>query len=204
MEAHVLRDTATLNRTTLPVYKLGCAGGGAHTIEVALHRLAGVRHAYVNPATEMAYVAYDATLVDVPALTAAIEQAGFGAPHVQSVSRSRSALLPQPEASMQQLTRHTNIQRRSSVITFLTSRTGLVIVALLSIAGYYLVTAHSAHLAVWLPNGLDPAPLMHLFMHGGHGSHAGHEQNTAGQNDHAEHGAVPSSHLVSKSIQRGS
>ena len=91
------------------------------------------------------------------------------------------------------------------MITFLTSRTGLVIVALLSIAGYYLVTAHSAHLAGWLPYGLVLlCPLMHLFMHGGHGSHAGHEQNTAGQNDHAEHGAVPSSHLVSKSIQRGS
>lgn len=204
MEAHVLRDTATLNRTTLPVYQLGCAGGGAHTIEVTLRRLAGVRHVYVNPATEMAYVAYDSTLVDVSALTAAIEQAGFGAPQVQSVSHSRIALPSQPAASRQELSLHTNVQRRSTVITFLTSRTGLVLLALLGIAGYYLVTAHSAHLVGWLPYGLVLlCPLMHLFMHGGHGNHAGHEQSTTGQNEHTEHGAAHSGHLVSRSLQEG-
>jgi cation transport ATPase len=101
MEAQVLQATTTVNRTTLPVYNLSCGGGGAHTIDRALRRIAGVKHVYVNPATEMAYVAYDATLVDVPSLVAAIEQAGFGAPRVHSAPRIRSVPLPQPQATLQ-------------------------------------------------------------------------------------------------------
>jgi hypothetical protein len=46
-----------------------------------------------------------------------------------------------------------------------------------AIAAYYLLTEHRAHLAGlmgWLPFGLLLlCPLMHVFMHGGHG-HGGH------------------------------
>jgi hypothetical protein len=55
------------------------------------------------------------------------------------------------------------------------SRTGLVLLAFLVIAAFFLVTEHTAHLFGALPFLLLLAcPLMMLFMHrGGHGSQAG-------------------------------
>jgi hypothetical protein len=51
----------------------------------------------------------------------------------------------------------------------------LVLVAFLAIAAYYLLSEHTAHVFQALPLLLVLAcPLMHLFMHGGHGSHADH------------------------------
>ena len=58
------------------------------------------------------------------------------------------------------------------------SRMGLVLVGFLAIAGALLFTEHQAHvlgLLIWLP--LLACPLMHLFMHGGHGHHGDHQQN---------------------------
>ncbi len=52
------------------------------------------------------------------------------------------------------------------------SRAGLVLVGFLAIAGALLFTEHRAHvlgLLIWLP--LLACPLMHIFMHGGHGHH---------------------------------
>jgi hypothetical protein len=60
------------------------------------------------------------------------------------------------------------------------SKAGLVLVGFLIIAGALLFTEHRAHvlgLLIWLP--LLACPLMHVFMHGGHGHHASHDQ----QND---------------------
>ena len=65
----------------------------------------------------------------------------------------------------------------SPVWKFLTSRTTIVLVAFLAIAGALLLTEHRAHVLgafIWLP--LLLCPLMHFFMHGGHG-HGGHEQH---------------------------
>ena len=59
--------------------------------------------------------------------------------------------------------------------SFLTSRTGLVLLGFLAIAGVLLFTEHQAHVLgvlIYLP--LLLCPLMHLFMHGGHGAHGGH------------------------------
>lgn len=59
----------------------------------------------------------------------------------------------------------------------LRSRVGLVLIGFLVIAGALLFTEHQAHvlgLLVWLP--LLACPLMHIFMHGGHGHHGGHQQ----------------------------
>jgi hypothetical protein len=54
--------------------------------------------------------------------------------------------------------------------SFWTSRAALVFLGFLGIAGFYLVTEHTAHLLGALPYLLLLAcPLMHLFMHRGHG-----------------------------------
>ena len=66
----------------------------------------------------------------------------------------------------------------------------LVIVCLL-IVGYWLFTYHSQHLLGWLPYLiLLLCPLMHIFMHGGHG-HGGHGSQDDGesqnQKNHQHH-----------------
>jgi hypothetical protein len=65
---------------------------------------------------------------------------------------------------------------------FLTSRAGLVLIGFLIIAGALLFTEHRAHVLgvlVWLP--LLACPLMHIFMHGGHG-HGGHHSQDRERN----------------------
>ena len=65
---------------------------------------------------------------------------------------------------------------RSDKKSFLMSPAGLVMIGFLAIAGVYLWMEHRADLLgvlVWLP--LLACPLMHLFMHHGHGGH--HSQN---------------------------
>ena len=52
------------------------------------------------------------------------------------------------------------------------TRSGLVLCGFLLIAGFYLLTEHTAHVLGALPFLLLLAcPLMHLFMHHGHGGH---------------------------------
>ncbi len=54
---------------------------------------------------------------------------------------------------------------------------GLVLCGFLVVAGFFLLTEHTAHLFGILPFLLLAAcPLMHLFMHHGHGDHSGHGQ----------------------------
>ena len=57
------------------------------------------------------------------------------------------------------------------------SRASLVLIGFLVIAGALLFTEHRAHvlgLLIWLP--LLACPLMHVFMHGGHGHHGSNDQ----------------------------
>lgn len=61
----------------IPVYDLGCGGAGATTIERRLAATDGVLRAYVNPASEIAYVDYDPAEVDPTRLVRAIECAGY-------------------------------------------------------------------------------------------------------------------------------
>ena len=63
----------------IPVYGLGCGGAGATTIERELAATDGVLRAYVNPATETAYVDYDPAETDAWVLARAIERAGYRA-----------------------------------------------------------------------------------------------------------------------------
>ncbi|MPV70470.1 DUF2933 domain-containing protein [Burkholderia sp. BE17] len=60
---------------------------------------------------------------------------------------------------------------------FWRSRYGIGMLVLGAIAGYFLLKEHTAHVVGFLPFLLLAAcPLMHLFMHHGHGGH-----------DHASH-----------------
>src|SRR5215207_1531433 len=53
---------------------------------------------------------------------------------------------------------------------FLRSRTGVVLVAFLGIAAFFLITEHTAHVFGVLPYALLLlCPLLHVFMHHGHG-----------------------------------
>ena len=61
------------------------------------------------------------------------------------------------------------------------SKAGLVLVGFLIIAFALLFTEHRAHvlgLLIWLP--LLACPLMHVFMHGGHGHHHGQQNDQRG------------------------
>ena len=61
----------------IPVYGLGCGGGGTTTIERELAGQPGVLRAYVNPATEYAYIDYDPAKTNPRRLAQAIEQTGY-------------------------------------------------------------------------------------------------------------------------------
>lgn len=65
-------------RLKLPILGLTCGGGGAVTVEKAVRRVAGVVAAYVNPATEAAYVDYDPALCNPDDVCDAVEAAGYG------------------------------------------------------------------------------------------------------------------------------
>ena len=62
------------------------------------------------------------------------------------------------------------------------SKANIALIVFLVIAALFLVAEHRAHLAGWIPYWpyllLLACPLMHLFMHGGHG-HGGHGSNAA-------------------------
>ena len=56
----------------------------------------------------------------------------------------------------------------------LKSKANIALIIFLIIAAFFLVTEHRAHLSGWLSSYgiwllLLACPLMHLFMHGGHG-----------------------------------
>lgn len=56
-----------------------------------------------------------------------------------------------------------------------------VLIGFLLVIGYFLLTEHRAHIIPFLPFLLLAAcPLMHLFMHGGHG------HNGRGQSDRTD------------------
>ena len=74
-----------------------------------------------------------------------------------------------------------------SISQFLKSRTGLVLLAFLAIATFFLIAEHTAHVFGVLPYALLLlCPLLHLFMHKGHGGH-GDQDNHAGHTDHSGH-----------------
>jgi hypothetical protein len=70
---------------------------------------------------------------------------------------------------------------------FFVSRANLVLIGFLAVGGFYLVTEHRAHLYGWWPFLFILAcPLMHLFMHHGHGEHDDGEHGSDGIPDRRE------------------
>lgn len=68
---------------------------------------------------------------------------------------------------------------------FLFSRTGLVLLGFLAVAGYFLWAEHEAHIVSVLPwLLLGGCLVLHLFMHRGHGSqnddHDSHHRGPGG------------------------
>ncbi len=67
------------------------------------------------------------------------------------------------------------------------SRNGIALLGFLAVAAYFLWTEHEAHLRAAVPYLpfllLLACPLMHLFMHHGHGGHG-----SAGDGSHEEPG----------------
>lgn len=68
-----------IRRVTLSVSGVSCWGTDAALLERVLSGVPGVRSAYVNPATEMAYVVYDPALCEPQHLMEALSGAGFQA-----------------------------------------------------------------------------------------------------------------------------
>ncbi len=66
-----------MRRVRIAVAGLGCGGDGAATIERELAATEGVLGVYVNPATETAYVHYNAAETGLWTLARAIERAGY-------------------------------------------------------------------------------------------------------------------------------
>lgn len=63
----------------------------------------------------------------------------------------------------------------AQVPSFWRSSAGIALLVAMAIGAFYLVTEHQAHLFGVLPYLLVLAcPLMHVFMHHGHGGHRGH------------------------------
>jgi hypothetical protein len=72
---------------------------------------------------------------------------------------------------------------------WLWSRSGLVLVGFLLIAGFFVLTEHTAHVLGVLPYLLLLAcPLLHLF-HGGHGGGHGSHRGRGPHDGHADHRA---------------
>lgn len=67
-------------------------------------------------------------------------------------------------------------------------RTGIVLLAFLAIAGFFLVTEHRAHLFGALPFLLLLAcPLLHVFLHRGHGAHGGGQTTSGSGGSNSRH-----------------
>ncbi len=79
MVSRAVTNKTDIERVTMAIYGLTCWGGGSLAVEQVIMQVEGVRTAYVNPVTEMAYVEYDPLRCTPEQLTAAVEQSGFRA-----------------------------------------------------------------------------------------------------------------------------
>ncbi|HWT79754.1 MAG TPA: DUF2933 domain-containing protein [Candidatus Methylomirabilis sp.] len=78
-------------------------------------------------------------------------------------------------------------QQRTGLRGWLFSRSSSVLLAFLAIAAFFLITEHRAHLYGILPYLLLLAcPLLHLFMHGGHGGHGDGDRSAGSKDSHVE------------------
>ena len=70
------------------------------------------------------------------------------------------------------------------MIAFLRSRAGIVLLASLAVAGFFVVMEHRVHLSGFLPYALVALFIVfHMFMHGGHGGHGGHDGHSGNDDE---------------------
>ena len=82
-----------------------------------------------------------------------------------------------------------NHDQDSGPPSFWRTRYGIGLLVIGAVAAYFLLTEHAAHLAGLLPFAFVlVCPLMHLFMHHGHG-HGSHDAST----EHSREGTTPAS-----------
>ena len=148
----------TRKTTTVMLDSAGCGDSSAHVIEKALREVPGVLRAYVNPATEAAYVDYDADRCAEKDLERAIESVGV---HTFHVEPPRGPVRFPPR-----------LQRAPMPNTRTISRSWWAFAGFIAIAGFLLLTEHRAHLFGALPFlFLLACPFLHMFGHSGHGGH---------------------------------
>ena len=81
-------------------------------------------------------------------------------------------------------------QEHNSVPNFWSTRYAIGLFVIGGVAAYFLLTEHLAHVVGVLPFLLLLAcPLMHIFMHGGHGHHH-HQQKNPDTSDNKKSRAV--------------
>ena len=175
----------TRKTTTVMLENAECAGGSAHTVEKALQRVPGVLRAYVNPATEAAYVEYDADRCNEADLESAVESLGVHPLH--AAAGRQPAMIPLPPSSARLPMRDTDTQSTRS-------RSWWAFAGFIAIAGFFLFTEHRAHLFGILPFlFLLACPFLHIFGHSGHGGHGGR----GGQGGDAREDDIRHSHQAS-------
>lgn len=71
--------------------------------------------------------------------------------------------------------------------SWLCSRTGIATLVAVSVLGFLIYEGHGAHLLGFVPYLLIlSCPLMHIFMHGGHGGHSHHHNDDKQSDDKAK------------------
>lgn len=177
----------TRRTTTLMLEHAECVSGSALSIEHVIREVSGVYRVYVNPATEAAYVEYDADRCSESDLAHAVAQLGIethrvAAPAQPTPLPSTSTRRPMPEPRIH-------------------SRSWWAFAGFVVIAAFFLFTEHRAHLFGALPYLLLLAcPFLHMFGHGGHGGHGGHETEHA-RGGHVDHES-PREHSATESDRR--
>lgn len=76
------------------------------------------------------------------------------------------------------------------------SKANWMVIGFFLLAGYFLFAEHRAHVFGWLSSYgiwllLLACPLMHLFMHGGHGKQGGHRDDGGVRSDRRQSGEEP-------------
>lgn len=81
--------------------------------------------------------------------------------------------------------------------SFWRSKAAAVMLGFAAVAGFFLITEHWAHVYGYIPFLVILAcPLMHIFMHHGHGGHSGHSEE-----DHRHGESNPPKPLSDKGVQ---
>lgn len=159
----------TRKTTTVMLDRAECSGEAGHRIENVLRNVPGVLRAYVNPATEAAYIEYDADRCITYDLEVAMESINLDTR--RPTTTRRPAVPLSPISSKRLPMRDTNSH----------SRTWWAFAGFIAIAVFFLFTEHRAHLFGILPFlFLLACPFLHMFGHDGHG---GHGDNTRAPNE---------------------